>query len=143
MTKQDAFDFMTKTVSFWIATVDNGLPRVRACMLYRADDNGIVFHTGVFKDLYHQLNADPHVELCFNDQESGMQLRVSGSMHPVNDNALKDEIVAHPSRGFLRGWCESDPDFYNNFVVFRMTDGVATPWTMATNMQPKEYVNLF
>ena len=142
MTKQEAFEIMNSAGVFSLATVDNGLPRVRGCMLYRADENGIIFHTGVFKDLYRQLIANPHAELCFNDPKSGVQIRVSGTMQPINDKALKDEIVAHPSRAFLREWCESDPAFYDHFIVFSMTDGVATSWTMATNNAPKEYFNL-
>ena len=143
MTKQEVFSMMTDVGAFSIATVDNALPRVRVCMLYRADENGIVFHTGVFKDLYRQLMADAHVELCVNDQKTGTQLRICGTMQPVDDKALKDEIVSHPSRAFLREWCESDPAFYDHFIVFRMTDGVANCWTMATNNAPKEYLPLF
>ena len=143
MNKQEAFEIMNNAGVFSLATMDNGLPRVRVCMLYRADENGIIFHTGVFKDLYRQLLADSNVELCFNNYESGVQLRVCGTMHPIDDKALKDEIVAHPSRAFLREWCESDPAFYDHFIVFGMTDGVANSWTMATNNDPKEYLRLF
>lgn len=43
-----------------LATVDeNGQPHVRGILMYKADENGIVFHTGEFKALYKQLLNNP------------------------------------------------------------------------------------
>ena len=40
-------------------------------------------------------------ELCFNDTQKGIQIRVTGVLEIVQDTALKDEICAYPSRQFL------------------------------------------
>lgn len=144
MTKQQIFELMNKNAGFHLATVDGGMPRVRGMMLYRADENGIVFHSGAYKDLYKQVMENPNAELCFNDYTGNIQVRVSGKLEIVEDTALKDEIINHPSRGFLQGWKNSMPpeDFYKSFIVFRMRGGKAVIWTMQTNFAPKEIISL-
>ena len=113
-------------------------------LLYKADESGIVFHSGTMKDVYGQVVANPKAELCFNDFKPGIQVRVNGELEIIDDNNLKDEICEHPTRQFLRGWRENGSleDFYNSFVVFRLKGGRATTWTMETNFAPKEYVQL-
>ena len=144
MEKQELFDLMNNNVGFHLATVDGDKPRVRGMMLYKADADGIVFHTGTFKDLYKQVVANPNAELCFFDSERNIQVRVSGVLDMVDDNGLKDEISNHPSRVFLQPWKNSvtPEDFYDSFIVFRMRNGRAVVWTMETNLAPKQVIEL-
>lgn len=144
MTKEQIFELMSKNPAFHLATIDGGIPRVRGMLLYRADENGIVFHTGTFKDLYRQVLACPNAELCFNDYAQNVQIRVSGSLEIVDDNALKNEIADHPTRAFLQGWRNSVKleEFYQSFIVFRMKGGKAVIWTMETNLAPKKEIDL-
>lgn len=111
-------------------------------LLYKADENGIIFHTGIMKDVYGQVVNNPKVELCFNG--NGTQVRVSGELEIVDDNNLKDEISEHPTRKFLKPWKESGElnDFYKTFVVFRLKNGTATTWTIEKNFAPKELIKL-
>lgn len=144
MTKNEAFDMMNSNPAFFLATVEGDQPRVRGMLLYKADEEGIIFHTGTMKEVYHQIMSNSKVELCFNDFKSGLQLRVSGDLENINDNHLKDEIAEHPSRTFLKPWRESGElnDFYNTFAVFRLKNGTATTWTIANNFSPKEKIYL-
>lgn len=144
MTKEQIYEFMTKAGYFHIATVDGNKPRVRAMMLYKADEKGIIFHCGAFRDFYKQMLKNPNVELCFNNYEQNIQVRVSGKLEIINDNKLKDEISNHPSRQFLQGWKNSIPleEFYKNFIVFKLNGGTATVWSMAKNREPKIVVEL-
>lgn len=141
-TKTEIFELMNQNPAFHLATIEGNQPKVRGMLLYRADKNGIVFHTGAFKDMYRQILVCPNVELCFNSADT--QVRVSGILDVVDDNALKDEITNHPSRAFLQGWKNSvsPEEFYNQFVVFRMKGGKAVVWTMETNLAPKEAIDL-
>ena len=142
MTKQEIFEAISKNPAFHLATIDGDYPRVRGMLLYKADENGIIFHTGTFKDLFNQLTKNNKAELCFN--ANGVQIRISGELELVDDNNLKDEISQHPSRAFLKPWRESGAlsDFYKTFAVFRMKNGVAVTWTMETNFAPKEGIQL-
>lgn len=144
MNKAEAYEMMNANLGFFLATCEDGQPRVRGMMLYRADEEGILFHTGTSKDVYAQIIKNPKVEMCFNDFKAGVQLRVAGELEAVDDNALKDEIAGHPTRGFVKAWRENGVfnDFYADFIVFRMRGGRATIWTMEKNFAPKETLEL-
>lgn len=135
MNKDEIYAMMNSNIVFFLATLDADAPRVRGMMLYRADRDGIVFHTGTMKDIYRQVRANPAAELCFWDARQNLQVRVSGQLEIVDDTALKEEIAAHPSRGFVKEWKDSvgTEEFYKTFVVMRMTGGKAKTWTMASN----------
>lgn len=125
---------------FHLATVEGNKPHVRGLLLYRADENGIIFHTGKMKDLHKQLTRNPNVEICFNNGnfENLIQIRVSGAVELVEGLDLKKEIVQ--KREFLKPWVEQMG--YETFAVYRMKKGIATIWTMKTNFSPKEFVEL-
>ncbi|PKM83223.1 MAG: pyridoxamine 5'-phosphate oxidase [Firmicutes bacterium HGW-Firmicutes-14] len=144
MTKQEIFELINSNPVIFLATAEGDQPRVRGMFLYKADESGIVFHSGTMKDVYRQVVNNPKAELCFNDFNRGIQVRVTGVLEIVDDKNLKDEICEHPTREFLRKWRDSGvlEDFYNAFVVFRLKGGRATTWTMETNFAPKEYVQL-
>jgi pyridoxamine 5'-phosphate oxidase len=144
MNKQELFELMRANPAFHLATVEGDQPRCRAMFLYRADENGILFHTGAMKTVHHQIQKNPKVELCFNDFKNGVQVRVAGSLEVLEDRALMEEIYAHPSRQFLKPWRENGPmkDFYATFKVYRLTRGKAVWWTVATNFAPKEEIEL-
>lgn len=144
MNYQDALDLMNSNPVFFLATIDGGKPRVRGMLLYRADESGIVFHTGTFKEVYKQIENNPNVEMCFNDFKKGVQLRVSGELNELTDKALKDEIAGHPSRAFLRHWKEEGKmeDFYKELAVFKLQPDKATIWSMDRNFTGKEEIAL-
>ncbi len=144
MNKQEIFELMNNNKAFFLATTEDDQPRVRGMLLYKADESGIVFHTGIMKDVYKQIVQNPKAELCFNDFKSGTQVRVRGELEIVNDDNLKDEISEHPSRTFLKPWKENGSldDFYKTFIVFRLKGGKATTWTIEKNFAPKDEILL-
>jgi pyridoxamine 5'-phosphate oxidase len=136
MTKQDIFAFINKNQSCTLATVDGNKPHVRGMMLYRADEKGMLFHTGINKELCKQIKNNPDVEICFiNDMT---QVRISGVATEEKDLKLKEEIVS--KRTYLKPMIDSHG--WDALVVFRVRKMVATVWSMATNLVPKEYVEL-
>lgn len=144
MQKEQLYELMNDNPTFFLATVEAGKPRVRGMLLYKADESGIVFHTGTMKDLYRQVLADPSAELCFVDVQSGRQLRVSGTLEVLADRALKEEIFNHPSREFLRTWKDSGEmeDCYDTLAVLRLKNGKAKTWSMETNFQNVPEISL-
>ena len=107
MNKKEILEFINANPAFHLATVEGDQPRCRGMLLFRADDNGILFHSGSMKAVHHQIEKNPKVELCFNNLPKGRQVRVAGKLEIVEDKALKDEIRAHQSRQFLKAWRES------------------------------------
>ncbi len=138
MTKEEMFQLMNANPVFHLATMDGDQPRVRGMLLFRADDNGIIFHTASIKDVFAQLMKNPKAELCFQGQ--GVQLRVTGVLELNSDEKLKDEIFNHPSRKFLQAWKEKGID--GLLQVFSLKNGTAVEWTMATNFDEKKPVTL-
>jgi pyridoxamine 5'-phosphate oxidase len=138
--KSEIFNFLNANPVFHLATVEWSKPHVRGMFLYRADEDGIIFHTGKMKDLHRQLTENPQVEMCFNngDFENLTQIRISGIVALVEDLELKKEIVR--KREFLGPWIEQAG--YEPLAVYRMKNGTATVWTMKTNFAPKEFVEL-
>jgi uncharacterized pyridoxamine 5'-phosphate oxidase family protein len=136
MTPQDIFDFINKNPACSLATCSDGKPYVRGMSIYRADKQGILFSTGAVKDLFKQLQNNSNVEFCFVSDNT--QIRISGVAALENDMELKKEVVS--KRPYLQPMI--DKFGYAPLAIFRVTKLVATVWTMAANMAPKEYVEL-
>ena len=99
MNKNEVYDFLNENPGFHLATVEDNQPRVRGMLLFRADENGIIFHTASKKDVYKQLIKNPNSEMCFNSPIK--QIRVTGEILEVENSELKEEIFNHPSRKYL------------------------------------------
>ena len=140
MNKSEIIAFLNANPVFHLATLDGDKPRVRGMLLYRADERGVLFHTGKMRDLFKQLTANPHVELSFNNgsNEDLIQVRISGTVELLEDLELKKEVVRN--RDFLKPL--ADQAGYDFLAVYRIKDGVASIWKMLTNLEPKKYVEL-
>ncbi len=138
MTKEQVLEFVTKNPVFSLATIDGSRPRVRTMMLYKADADGIIFCTGRNKAVSKQLQSNPAAELCFYNPEQGRQVRIEGTVEMLDDLELKKKVVeAFP---FLKPWVESEG--YEVMITYRLQNAKATTWTMETNFDPKEYIQL-
>jgi len=138
MNKAEIIAFLNANPACHLATVEGNKPHVRGMGIFRADENGIILQTSKVKDLYKQLSENANVELCFNNYEGGIQVRVSGTVEPVDDLELKKEIIA--KRQFLKPLVEKEG--YEVIAVYRVKKGMATVWTPATNLAPKTYIEL-
>lgn len=138
MTEQEILEFIRRNPVFALATAEEGRPHVRYMMLYRADEEGLIFNTGENKDLNKQLTRNPIVELCFCNAQRSVQVRVSGTVELKEDIKLKKKIVE--DRPFLKEWV--DEKGYDVLTVYCLRGGKAVVWTMETNFSPKRYVSL-
>ncbi|HUT28769.1 MAG TPA: pyridoxamine 5'-phosphate oxidase family protein [Sedimentisphaerales bacterium] len=138
MTKEEIFEFIKENPVFSLATAEDNKPHVRIIMLYRADENGIIFNTGENKDVHRQLSENPQVEMCFYNGDRGLQVRISGTVETLEDLELKKRVVAdYP---FLKEWV--DREGFEVLIVYALKNARAAAWTMETNFQPKEYIQL-
>lgn len=140
MKPNELLALINRNPAFFLATIEDGEPRVRGMLLYRADEHGIVFHTGTMKDLYRQLIAHPTVELCFNDWQQNIQVRVRGMAVPVDDPRFAEEIVNSQGREFLKPWVEELG--MDMLAVFRVVGCQAHTWSIETNFASKEFIPL-
>ena len=138
MEKKEMYQLMNENPVMHLATMDGDQPRVRGMLLFRADEDGIIFHTASTKDVFAQIQKNPKAEMCFQGRD--VQLRVTGTLELVEDEALREEIFNHPTRKFLQAWKEQGID--GMLQVFRMRHGSAETWTMESNFDKKNPVSL-
>jgi uncharacterized pyridoxamine 5'-phosphate oxidase family protein len=138
MNKEQIIEFINKNPVCYLATCQARQPHVRGMMTYKADKDGILFHTGRPKDLCKQIAANPNVELCYFDPATNTQVRVTGKAKMVEDLDLKKQIVRE--RTFLQPVIERFG--YDVLAVFRVIGDEAVVWTFATNLEPKQPIKL-
>ena len=133
MTTAEILKFLNAHPACHLATLEDGRPRVRGMLMYRADERGLLFHTGTGKALAKQVTAGAPAEACFNSPD--LQIRVAGTVQVVDDLELKKEIVA--ARPFMQPWVAERG--YGLLHVFRLVGCEAAVWTMADNFRPTTY----
>ena len=138
MDEQEIYDLLNQNLGFSLATMDGDQPRVRGMMLFRADKNGIVFHTASTKDVFKQLQINPKAEMCFN--ANGVQIRVTGKIEVNTDETLRQEIFSHPTRKFLQAWKDMGID--NLLTVLVMKNCEAVTWTMENKKKKKTPISI-
>ncbi len=136
MNKEEIIAFLNANPVCFLATVEGNAPHVRALAMYKADERGILIQISTIKGVYKELVENAKVELCFNGPEK--MVRVSGTAEFIEDQALKEEVVQ--ARPFLKPLI--DAQGYGVLKMFRVADPVATVWTMATNLVPREFMKL-
>ncbi|MBN2033340.1 MAG: pyridoxamine 5'-phosphate oxidase family protein [Deltaproteobacteria bacterium] len=134
--KKEIISFIKTNPICCLATVEGDTPHVRPVGVYKADEREILIQVSTVKGMYRELAENPKVELCFNG--NGKMVRVSGMAEFVEDQALKEEVVK--ARPFLKPLV--DAHGWVAIKIFRMTNPVATVWSMATNFEPKEFIKL-
>ena len=136
LTKTEIIELIKANPNSYMATVEADRPHVRGMGIYSVDEDGIIIQTWTIKDIHQQILKNPEVELCFNDRKAGIQVRVSGRAEIIDDLDFKKQVVE--KRQFMkptvekRGW---------DVVALYRVKGKATVWTMATNFEPKTYVD--
>jgi len=138
MNKVQVFEFVSKNPVFALGTSRENTPHVRYMMLYRADENGLIFNTGENKDLHAQLQSNPQVELCFINPEKNMQIRIGGTVEILEDLSLKKQVVE--DFPFLKEWV--DREGYDVLITYCLKNGRAIAWTMEEDFKPKESIQL-
>ena len=136
MTKEEIISFVNANPVCYLATVDGDAPHVRAMGMYKADERGILIQLSTMKGMYGELVKNPRIELCYNG--SGKVVRISGTADFMEDQGLKEEVVK--ARPFLKPLV--DAHGWEAIKVFRVANPVATVWTMATNLEPREFIKL-
>lgn len=136
MDKQQLIDFIKAHPLFFLATCEGKQARVRGIMMYCFDENGLVFTTGRNKGMFTQLKENPAVELCFYHDNT--QVRVTGTLEELDDLNIKKEIVA--VRPFMKPWIETAG--YDIIAVFRLSDCIATWWSMENPLARKRFVKI-
>ncbi|MCD8118444.1 MAG: pyridoxamine 5'-phosphate oxidase family protein [Lachnospiraceae bacterium] len=114
------YEFLKEAGTYYLATDENGQPRVRPFGTIHLYENRLYIQTGKGKAVAKQMLENPKVEICA--MKNGEWIRVSGTV-ALDDRVEAQESMldAYPS---LRSMYTTGPD--GNTAVFYFTEGTAT-----------------
>jgi len=129
---KDCVAFANENRISYLATDDNGQPRVRPMSLWFADNSGFYYQATSDKDMCRQLRKNNRVEMCIYAPGAGgpmgKMMRVTGKVHFIEDRAYK--IRALEDRPFLKNRGIESPED-PRLVLFKIYTGEAFFWTAA------------
>ena len=135
---KDCIKFANDNPVSFIATMEGEKPRVRAFLMWFADESGFYYHTGTAKSVYKQLKNNPNVEICFYHAGGEMMaknmMRVTGEVEFLDNAKLRARLLEE--RPFLKALMKSPSDPV--LAIFRIPKGEAWFWSMAENMREAE-----
>ena len=115
----DVYKFLKKADTYYLATVEDGQPRVRPFGTVNIFEGKLYIQTGKVKPCSKQILANPKVEICAFHQ--GSWIRIAGEL--VEDDrveAKKSMLDAYPN---LRGMYDEND---GNTQVLYFRNAVAT-----------------
>lgn len=89
---KDILDFAKKNNYGFLATVDQGKPRLRGWLFILFENNKFYFCTSNQKDVYNQLLDVPFAEWASMDTQTGDFVRISGNVTFEHDMAVKEKV---------------------------------------------------
>ena len=117
--QKEVLDFMKKTKTYYLATVENDQPRVRPFGTVEIFEDNLYIQTGRKKNVSHQIEENGKIELCTFDGERWLRLtataiaddRIEAQTHML-DNYPDLKKMYQPGDG--------------NTVVYKLTNVTAT-----------------
>ncbi len=116
---QEVYDFLKKSGTYYLATMEGNQPRVRPFGTADIFENKLYIQTGKIKDVSKQMKANPKVEICA--MYEGKWIRIAATA--VEDDraeARQHMLDAYPS---LQGMYKVDD---GNCQVLYLKDATAT-----------------
>ncbi len=121
---KQVYDFLKKCGTYYLATVDGNVPKVRPFGTVDLFNGKLYIQTGKRKEVSVQLHANPHAEICAFDGDTW--LRVSGCLvEDDNRDARKHMLDAYPE---LRGMYNED-DGNTEVLYFKDATAVFASFT--------------
>lgn len=117
---QEVYDFIKNCDTYFLATVDDGQPRVRPFGTVDIFEGKLYIQTGKTKDCFKQISASPKIEICaFNGK--GEWVRVAATA--VDDDRV--EAKAHMLDQYPHLKSRYDANDPNTAVLY-LKDATAT-----------------
>lgn len=88
----EAVKFLNENTNGFLATVEEGKPRVRPFQFMLEEEGKFFFCTANTKDVYKQLQATPYVEFSSSSPQFAW-IRLSGEIKFSDDLKIKEKIL--------------------------------------------------
>jgi uncharacterized pyridoxamine 5'-phosphate oxidase family protein len=89
---EEVIKFLNQNRLGYLATVDNGIPRVRPWGFMFEENGKFWFCTNNTKNVFKQLMEVPYIEFSCSTPEFNTWLRISGKIVFSKDKAIKEKI---------------------------------------------------
>ena len=93
---QEVYEFLKKCGTYYLATEEDGQPRVRPFGTIDLFDGRLTIQTGKVKEVSRQMLRNPRVELCAFDGERWLRVAATAVEEPRLE-AQKHMLDAYPS----------------------------------------------
>lgn len=142
MNLSDCLAFAGEHPICFLATEEGDQPRVRALLMWFADEWGFYFMTMSPKQFSEQLHGNSKVEVCFYngamELPDAVEMRVTGEVEFVDDADLTRKVAEE--RAALEGIMGRPLEPITE--VFRIGSGKARFWTLMDILKERELETL-
>ena len=121
---QSIHDFLKKTGTYYLATVDGDKPKNRPFGTIHLFEDKLWIQTGLSKDVSKQIAVNPNIEICAFDGETW--LRVAATL--VEDNRIEAQESMLEDYPQLKDMYAAGD---GNNVVYYLKDATATFYSFA------------
>lgn len=115
---QEVYDFLKKSGTYYLATIDGNKPRVRPFGTVDVFENKLYIQTGKVKSVSKQIKANPYVEICAILDEKWIRIEAV-LVEDDRREAREHMLAAYPS---LKSRYSADD---GNTQVFYLKDAAA------------------
>ena len=115
---KEVYDFLKEAGTFYLATVDDGKPRVRPFGAVNIYKDRLYFQTGKAKKVFAQIMENPYVEI--SAFTNGKWIRLSGKL--IDDNTVEAKESMLSENPMLKGMYSAQDD---NTRVLYITEAQA------------------
>ncbi len=116
---REVYEFLKKCGTYYLATAENGQPRVRPFGTVDIFDDKLYIQTGKIKEVSKQIGKNPKVEICAFDGEKWLRLAATA----IEDDAR--EAKQHMLDAYPMLKSRYSPDDGNTQVLY-LKDATAT-----------------
>ena len=113
------YEFLKKCGTYYLATDDDGQPRVRPFRTIDLFEGGLYIQTGKKKDVSKQMHKNPKIEICAFDGNDWIRICCK-AVEDDRVEARKHMLDAYPH---LRSMYDEND---GNSEVFKLTEATAT-----------------
>ena len=90
---KEFYDFLKAAGTYYLATVEDGQPRVRPFGTVNIFEDKLYIQTGKSKNVSKQIQSNPKVEICA--MKSGKWLRLAGELIRDDRKEAKADMLEH------------------------------------------------
>jgi uncharacterized pyridoxamine 5'-phosphate oxidase family protein len=115
---KEVCDFLKKCQTYYLATVDGTFPEVRPFGTATLYQNRLYLQTGKKKEVYRQIQKNPHIAICAFDGKSWLRIKAT----LIEDDSLEAQEAVMNDYPDLRSMYQAGD---GNTAVFYLSKATA------------------